>query len=72
MKNISKKIVLARDRMLLSALLKALTRYMEHQNNAKKYVNPRSQWSGVNNTEETLMLQVKRALERRLKNIQKL
>ena len=72
MKNISKKIVLARDRMLLSALLKALTRYMEHQKKAKKYVNPRSQWSGVNNTEETLMLQVKRALERRLKNIQKL
>ena len=66
MKNISKKIVLARDRMLLSALLRALTRYMEHNKKAKQYINPRSQWSGVNSTEETLMLQVKRALERRL------
>jgi hypothetical protein len=66
MKNISKKIVLARDRMLLSALLKAMTRYTEHHKKAKKYIEPRSQWSGVNKTEETLMLQVQRALERRL------
>lgn len=61
-----KKIVLARDRMLLSSLLKALNRYMNHQQKIKKYINPKSQWSGVNNTEDTLMLQVKRALERRL------
>jgi hypothetical protein len=66
MKTIVKKIVLTRDRMLLSALLKALTRYMEHNKKAKQYINPKSQWSGVNSTEETLMLQVKRALERRL------
>jgi hypothetical protein len=66
MKTIVKKIVLTKDRMLLSALLKALTRYMEYHKKAKKYINPKSQWSGVNSTEETLMLQVKRALERRL------
>lgn len=68
MNKIVRKIVLTRDRMLLSTLLKALSRYMNHQEKTKKYINPRSQWSGVNKTEETLMLQVKRALERRLKN----
>ncbi len=66
MNKIVKKMVLSRDRMLLSALLKALKRYMNHQEKIKKYINPRSQWSGVNKTEETLMLQVQRALERRL------
>jgi len=66
MKSISKRWILAKDRMLLSALLKAMNRYMNHQQKIKKYINPKSQWSGVNNTEDTLMLQVKRALERRL------
>jgi|TARA_R110000744_G_scaffold86873_2_gene169808 hypothetical protein len=66
MKSISKRLILAKDRMLLSALLKAMNRYMNHQHKIKKYINPKSQWSGVNNTEDTLMLQVKRALERRL------
>ncbi len=67
-----KKIVLARNRILLSALLRALIRYMNYQEKTKKYINPKSQWSGINNTEETLMLQFKRVLERRLKNIQTL
>tara|TARA_B110000977_G_scaffold26529_1_gene33116 strand:- start:984 stop:1187 length:204 start_codon:yes stop_codon:yes gene_type:complete len=66
MKSISKRLILAKDRMLLSSLLKAMNRYMNHQQKIKKYINPKSQWSGVNNTEDTLMLQVKRALERRL------
>ena len=66
MKSISERLILAKDRMLLSSLLKAMNRYMNHQQKIKKYINPKSQWSGVNNTEDTLMLQVKRALERRL------
>ena len=59
------KIVLARNRMLLSSLLKALNRYMNYQKKTKKYSNPRSQWSGVTSNEDNLMLQVQRALERR-------
>ena len=66
MKSISKRLILAKDRMLLSSLLKAMNRYMNHQQKIKKYIDPKSQWSGVNKTEETLMLQVQRALERRL------
>lgn len=60
-----KKIVLARDRMLLSSLLKALNRYMNYQQKIKKYIDPRSQWSGVQSNDEKIMAQCLRILERR-------
>lgn len=60
-----KKIVLVRDRMLLSSLLKALNRYMNHQQKIKKYIDPRSQWSGVQSNDEKIMAQCLRILERR-------
>ena len=65
MNKIVKKMVLSRDRMLLSALLKALKRYMNHQEKIKKYINPRSQWSGVQSNDEKIMAQCLRILERR-------
>lgn len=60
-----KKIVLVRDRMLLSSLLKVLNRYMNHQQKIKKYIDPRSQWSGVQSNDEKIMAQCLRILERR-------
>ena len=65
-RQMSRRLLLMENRILLSILIRLFMRYQAKANSLNKYSNPTSVWYGTQHTEDNLLSQCLRVLERRL------